>query len=204
MSLLITIPCTFQKKRPYKTSVSVFCLFFTERRRRQAKSTDILHFRLMQNNVFLLKHTFCAPASSYSPVRKARLVQSHEVNLAAAAALGRAKEHFVVPLAEELQLLSLLMHEHSVQMSSLYGSNLDGLVAPAHDLSRADVGHGGRQLSPLQDDVLTDLAVGVYVHALVVVAQEQLHAVRVGEGDDGVRSDWSLSVFGQVDVVHGG
>ena len=79
--------------------------------------------------------------------------------------------------------------------------NLDGLVAPAHNLACADVGDGGWQLSPLQDDVFRDLAVGVHVDALVVIAEQKLHAVRVGQGDNGMRCDGALCVFGQVDVI---
>ena len=44
-------------------------------------------------------------------------------------------------------------------MSSLHAPDLDGLVAPAHDLPRPDVGHAGGQLPPLQHDVLGDLEV---------------------------------------------
>ena len=51
---------------------------------------------------------------------------------------------------------------------------------------------------------LTDLAVRVDVHPLVVVAEQELHPVRVGQGDYGVGLDGALRVLGQVDVVDGG
>ncbi len=74
--------------------------------------------------------------------------------------------------------------------------NLDGLVAPAHNLACAYVCDRSWQLSPLQDDVFGDLAVRVHVDALVVVAEQKLHAVGVGQGDNGVRRDGTLRVFG--------
>ena len=51
----------------------------------------------------------------------------------------KERSHLVVPLAEKLQLLCFLVHEHTVQVASLGRSNLDRFVTPAHDLSRADV-----------------------------------------------------------------
>ena len=51
---------------------------------------------------------------------------------------------------------------------------------------------------------LTDLAVSVDIDALVIVAEEELHPVGVGEGDDGVGGDGALGVLRQVDVVHTG
>ena len=49
------------------------------------------------------------------------------------------------------------MHEDPVQVSSFHTPDLDGLVAPAHDLPGPDVGNTGGQLAPLQHDVLCDL-----------------------------------------------
>ena len=48
------------------------------------------------------------------------------------------------------------------------------------------------------------LAVGVDVDPLVVVAEEELHAVGVGEGHDGVGGYGALGVLGHVDVIHTG
>lgn len=84
------------------------------------------------------------------PVGHAGLVEGHEVDLAGGAALGRGEEHLVVALAEELEPLRLLVHEHAVQVAALHGADLDGLVAPAHDLPRADVRHRRRHLAPLE------------------------------------------------------
>lgn len=48
------------------------------------------------------------------PVGHAWFVQRHEVDLTGGAALGAAEEHLVVPLAEELEPLGLLVHEHAI------------------------------------------------------------------------------------------
>ena len=68
--------------------------------------------------------------------------------------------YLVISLTQELEFLRLLVHEHPVEVSGLDAPDLDGLVPPAHDLPRADVSHAGRQLAPLQDDVLGDLEIG--------------------------------------------
>ena len=91
------------------------------------------------------------------PVGHPRLVQSHEVDLTGRAALGRAEEDLVVALAQKLELLRLLVHEDAVEVAGLHRPDLDGLVAPSHDLPGANVRHGGRQLSPLQDNVFGNL-----------------------------------------------
>ena len=55
------------------------------------------------------------------------------------------------------------------------------------------------------DDIslcLTDLAVRVDIDALIIIAQQQLHPISVGQSDDGVRSHGALGVFRHVDVVH--
>lgn len=77
----------------------------------------------------------------------------------------------------------------------LQGTNLDCLVAPAHDLTGADVRDGRWHFAPLEHDVLRHPAHRVDVDALVVVAQQQLHAVRVRQRDDAVRRDWTLSLL---------
>ena len=88
----------------------------------------------------------------------------------------RFKSHLVISLTKELQLLRLFVHEHPVEVTSLNTPgrrnhrhslsqafreeskpDLDGLVAPAHDLASANVGHAGRQHAPLQHDVLRHL-----------------------------------------------
>ena len=47
----------------------------------------------------------------------------------------------------------------------------------------------------------TDLAVGVDVDALVVVAEQQLHPVGIRQRHDCVRDDGALRVLRDVDVV---
>ncbi len=42
--------------------------------------------------------------------------------------------HLIVPLAEKPKFLYPLVHEHSVQLSVLHCSNLDGLATPTHDV----------------------------------------------------------------------
>ncbi len=56
----------------------------------------------------------------------------------------------------------------------------------------------------MKHDVLGHLAVGVDVDALVVVAEQQLHPVGVGQRDDGVGHDGPLGMLWCVDVVDGG
>ena len=46
------------------------------------------------------------------------------------------------------------------------------------------------------------LSIGVDVDSLIVVAEEELHPVGVGQGHDGVGSDGALRVLRDVDVVH--
>lgn len=54
--------------------------------------------------------------------------------------------------------------------------------------------HRGGHLSPLQHHVLDDPAVRVDVDTLILIAQQHLHAVRVGEEDDGVGCDLALDL----------
>lgn len=138
------------------------------------------------------------------PVGHPGLVERHEVDLTRRTSLGAGEENLIISLAQELELLSFLVHEDSIKVSSLHTPDLYGLVAPAHDLSGPDVGHAGGQLPPLEHDVLGHLAVRVDIDALIIIAQQELHPVSVGQSDDGVRSDRPLGVFGHVDVVHTG
>lgn len=75
------------------------------------------------------------------PVGHPWFVQRHKVNLTGRTALGAAEEHFVVPFAEELESLRLLMHEHAIEVTRLYGADFYCFVSPAHDLACADVRH---------------------------------------------------------------
>ena len=133
------------------------------------------------------------------------LIERHEIDLTGGARAHRREEDLVVALAEELELLDALVHEDAVQLPALHIPDLDGLVAPAHDLAVGDGGDGGGQLAPLQHDALDRVAARVAVDALVVVAEEEVHAARVGQHHDGVRLD---GVVGgrharHVDVAHG-
>ena len=49
---------------------------------------------------------------------------------------------------------------------------------------------------------ITHLAVRVDIDPLIIIAQQELHPISIGQSDDGVRSHRALGVFGQVDVVH--
>ena len=48
------------------------------------------------------------------------------------------------------------------------------------------------------------LSVCVHIDSLIVVAEEKLHPVRVGQHDDRVRRYGTSGVLGEVDVVDGG
>ena len=61
--------------------------------------------------------------------------------------------YLVVALAEELELLRLLVHEDTVEVARLRRADLDRLVAPAHHLTRADVRCTREQIS--NDPLLT-------------------------------------------------
>ena len=58
------------------------------------------------------------------------------------------------------------------------------------NLSRANVRHRGRQLAPLHDDVLGDLAVRVHVNSLVIVTQQQLRAITLGQHHNCMWYQW--------------
>lgn len=47
-----------------------------------------------------------------------------------------ASMNLVVALAQKLEFLGFLVHKDAVQMACVDGADLDGLVAPAHDLVR--------------------------------------------------------------------
>ena len=48
----------------------------------------------------------------------------------------------------------------------------------------------------------TYLAVRVDIDPLVIIAQQELHPISVGQSYDRVRSYWALGVLRHVDVVH--
>ena len=48
------------------------------------------------------------------------------------------------------------------------------------------------------------LSVCVHIDSLIVVAEEKLHPVRVGQHDDGVGRYGTSGMLGEVDVVDGG
>lgn len=104
-----------------------------------------------------------------SPVHDAVSVQGHEVHLAAASRPHWGKEHLrntedmchlwilllletllshilsvcisylVISLTKELQPLSSLVHEDTIQVASLHRADLNGLFSPSHDLIWADM-----------------------------------------------------------------
>ena len=49
---------------------------------------------------------------------------------------------------------------------------------------------------------LTHLAISVDIDPLIVITQQELHPVSVGQGHDGVRSHRALGMFRHVYVVH--
>ena len=136
-----------------------------------------------------------------SPIGHTRLVERHEIDLARGSTLGRGEKYLIVALAQELQLLRFLVHKYAVQVARLYRPDFNGLIAPAHDLTRANVGYRSGQFAPLQYDVLGDFSVGVDVDALVVITEQKLHAIGVGQGDNGVGNDGALSVLWCVNIV---
>lgn len=73
-----------------------------------------------------------------SPVLEAWFVQGHEVDLTGRARSDGGEEDFVIAFAQEFQLLRFLVHEDTIQMTCLSSSNLNSLLAPAHDLPSAD------------------------------------------------------------------
>lgn len=63
-------------------------------------------------------------ASIRLPIGHSRFVERHEVDLTRGRSFGTAKEHLVVALAQELQPLRLLVHEHAVQVATLHRADL--------------------------------------------------------------------------------
>ena len=49
---------------------------------------------------------------------------------------------------------------------------------------------------------LTHLAIRVDIDPLIVITQQELHPVSVGEGHNGVGGHGTLGVLGHVDVIH--
>lgn len=88
--------------------------------------------------------------------------------------------YLIVPFTEELELLCLLVHEYSIQMTRLNWSNFDRFVAPAHDLTRRDVRWKGNRycdcptvLPSIDTTVLTDTTghfSPLHAHALLLFA----------------------------------
>lgn len=63
---------------------------------------------------------------------------------------GRTRgSHLVIPLAQELEPLGPFVHEDAVQVARLHRADLNGFLAPAHDLVGADVGWGRRAGGPV-------------------------------------------------------
>lgn len=48
--------------------------------------------------------------------------------------------YLVVPLTEEFEPLSSLVHKDSIQMTRLHRANLYGFLTPPHNLIRMDIG----------------------------------------------------------------
>lgn len=67
------------------------------------------------------------------------------------------------------------MHEHTIQLSTLDIPDLNGFVSPAHNLSIWYVSNRRGQLSPLEHNILDQMAVSVTVDTFIVVAEEQMH-----------------------------
>ena len=72
-------------------------------------------------------------------------------------------------------------------MASVHITNFDRFVTPAHDLTRSNVGNRSGHFTPLQKNILADLAVSVHVHTFVIITKQQLHSFRVGQGYDRMR-----------------
>jgi len=87
------------------------------------------------------------------------------------AEIGESIHYLIVTFAKKLESLSLLMHENAIEMTALHTSDLDRLVAPTHNLSRADVCDASRHLAPLKNHRFRYSAISVYVYALVIVTE---------------------------------
>lgn len=58
------------------------------------------------------------------PVGHTGFVQRHEVDLTRRTTFGTTEEHLVVPLAQELEALGFLVHEHPVQVAGFDRTDL--------------------------------------------------------------------------------
>lgn len=96
-------------------------------------------------------------------------------------------------LQHEMTLIKRNCHQ-------LPSTHLNSFIAPSHYLPGADVRDRCRHLAPLQNEVFRHSTHRVDVDAFVVVAQQKIHAVRVGKCHDAVRRDWSLSLK-RVDLI---
>lgn len=130
--------------------------------------------------------------------------------------------YLIISLAEELQPLSSFVHKNTVQVASLHRADLNGLFSPTHDLVWADMScraqckvrtgltsyslynsmllgvtrtNRCRHLAPLQDNVLYYAPICVDVDALVLIAQQHLHAVWAGQEHDCVWCHLALDLF---------
>lgn len=68
------------------------------------------------------------------------------------------------------------------------------LVAPHGRLVTTRHTYRCRHLSPLQNHVLGDPSIRVYVNPLVFVAHQKLHSIRVGEDNDCMGFDATLNL----------
>ena len=48
----------------------------------------------------------------------------------------------------------------------------------------------------------TDLSISVDIDPFIVIAEQELHSIGVGQGDNGVRGHRTLGVLGHVNVIH--
>lgn len=88
----------------------------------------------------------------------------------ACAEAKNVRTYLIVTFTEELEPLSLLVHEDTVEMTTLHASDFYRLITPAHNLSRTDIRDARRHLAPLKNHRLRYPAVSIYVYALIVVA----------------------------------
>lgn len=79
--------------------------------------------------------------------------------------------HLIITFTKELEPLSLLVHENSVEVTALHTSDFDRLVTPAHNLSRADICDARRHLAPLKNHRFGYSAIRIYVYALVIITK---------------------------------
>ena len=86
------------------------------------------------------------------------LVHEHSVKVARLHAPGvEVVEEVVEVVKVKVEVDMVVVDVELVEEVEVLLPDLDGLVAPAHDLADADVGHAGRQLAPLENYVLAHL-----------------------------------------------